>query len=78
MRMGLVMHQTGRIEQAEEIYREILRQAPEQADALHYLGVLSHQNGRTAEAIDLIRRARSTTAERTPPRRRSKSSSQRD
>ena len=29
----------------------------EQADALHYLGVLSHQNGRTAEAIDFIRRA---------------------
>jgi Flp pilus assembly protein TadD len=50
-------HQAGRLGEAEALYRAILSEAPRQADALHLLGVLVHQTGRHAEAIDLIRRA---------------------
>jgi predicted TPR repeat methyltransferase len=44
-------------ETAEAIYLEVLRLIPEEPNALHYLGVLRHQQGRHDEAIELIRRA---------------------
>ena len=50
-------HQAGRLEQAEQIYRQILAAEPDQADALHLLGVIAHQSGRHAIAVDYIRRA---------------------
>ncbi len=46
-----------RIEQAEPALLGILRRAPEQADALHFLGVLRHTQGRTDEAVALIHRS---------------------
>jgi Flp pilus assembly protein TadD len=45
------------LEPAEAIYHEILRLIPEEPNALHFLGVLRHQQGRNGEAIELIRRA---------------------
>ena len=50
-------HQAGRLDQARRLYREVLEADPRQPDALHYLGVLAHQSGRHAEAVDLIGRA---------------------
>ena len=53
-----IQHQrSGRIAQAEELYRQILAQDPEQVDALHHLGLASHQLGRTEEAIEYLREA---------------------
>ncbi len=46
-----------KFETAEAIYQEILRLIPDEPNALHYLGVLRHQQGRNDEAIELIRRA---------------------
>ena len=46
--------QAGRTAQAENIYREILRVDPNQADALYALGLLLNQLGRSAEAIDYL------------------------
>lgn len=43
--------------QAEPRLLAILARWPEQADALHFLGVLRHTEGRRDEAIELIRRA---------------------
>ena len=42
---------------ADDIYRRILEVAPDHADALHYSGVLAHQQGRSDEAVALIERS---------------------
>jgi predicted TPR repeat methyltransferase len=39
------MHQQGQVEAAAEVYRKILRDLPDQVDALHFLGVAAHQTG---------------------------------
>ena len=33
-------HQAGRLHEAEQLYRQILAQRPEQVDALHLLGII--------------------------------------
>ena len=38
-------HQGGRLQAAEQIYRQILPVSPDQADAIHLLGVRAHQAG---------------------------------
>src|SRR5262249_49285562 len=50
-------HQAGRLRTAEEIYRQILQTEPNQADALHLLGVIADQVGKHDIAIELIGRA---------------------
>jgi protein O-GlcNAc transferase len=50
-------HQAGRFAEAEIIYRQVLLQAPNHANALHMLGVLASQTDRSAMAIELISRA---------------------
>src|SRR4051794_7472346 len=55
--LGLQHHQSGQLQQAEAIYRQVLQQQPNQPDALHLLGVIAQQVGRYDVAIDLIGRA---------------------
>jgi protein O-GlcNAc transferase len=50
-------HQSGGLDVAAAMYRQILAIDPGQADALHLLGVLTGQRGAHAEGIDLIRQA---------------------
>jgi predicted O-linked N-acetylglucosamine transferase (SPINDLY family) len=50
-------HQAGRFQVAEQIYRQILEAEPNQADAIHFLGVLAHQAGQHAVAVQYIQRA---------------------
>ncbi|MBC8285896.1 MAG: tetratricopeptide repeat protein [Nitrospinae bacterium] len=47
-------HVAGQFQKAERIYRKILRVDPNQADALHLLGVTAHQKGNDKLAVDLI------------------------
>ncbi len=47
----------GAFEQAESTLRQVLRAQPDHAPALHLLGVVLHQRGQTAIAIDFIARA---------------------
>lgn len=54
---ALQCHGAGDLGQAEQIYRRILAVEPQQADALHYLGVIGLQAGRFDDAIDLISRS---------------------
>jgi predicted TPR repeat methyltransferase len=42
---------------ARDMYRRILEVAPDYADALHFSGVLAHQEGRSEEAVALIQRS---------------------
>jgi predicted TPR repeat methyltransferase len=46
-----------RLDEAEAAFDAVLRTWPGQPDALHYLGVLRHAQGRTDEAIALVRDA---------------------
>ncbi|HEX4125192.1 MAG TPA: tetratricopeptide repeat protein [Tepidisphaeraceae bacterium] len=50
-------HRAGRLGQAEEGYRAMLAQSPEDAEALHLLGVLAEQVGRYGDAVGLLERA---------------------
>ena len=47
----------GRPQAAEQIYRLILQAEPNQADAIHLLGVIAHQAGKLDEAVARYRRA---------------------
>jgi Flp pilus assembly protein TadD len=50
-------HQAGRLEEAEQLYRRLLRTAPRDPDALHLLGAISCQRGHPDAAAKLIRQA---------------------
>lgn len=50
IREGLDYHQAGHLRDAEAIYRQILKIAPDHGDANHLLGVVSHQRGRVGLA----------------------------
>src|SRR3954466_3367762 len=54
---GLKHHQAGELERAEMLYRQGLSREPNNAEALHLLGVLEIQRGRHNAAIELIRHA---------------------
>jgi predicted O-linked N-acetylglucosamine transferase (SPINDLY family) len=47
-------HQSGRLSEAEQLYRQILQIDSGHADALQLLGVLAHQVGRNDIAVELI------------------------
>jgi len=57
LRSAVEHHQAGRLEQAQAIYSQILGAHPDQADALHFLGLLTHQKGRHADAWQLMQRS---------------------
>jgi protein O-GlcNAc transferase len=57
LKRGLHYHQEGDLKLAEKNYREILDVMPENANALHLLGVLLNQVQDNLAAIDLISRA---------------------
>ena len=51
---ALDLHRQGRLDQAAQIYAQILEQEPANFAALQFLGVLRGQQGRFAEALRLI------------------------
>ncbi len=50
-------HRAGRLDEARRGYEEALAADANNADALHLLGVLNHQSGDAAAAIDFVNRA---------------------
>ena len=54
---ALQFHMAGNLQQAEGIYRQILAVEPRHRDAMHLLGLLAHQVGQSAAAVELIRGA---------------------
>jgi protein O-GlcNAc transferase len=54
---ALALHQQGRLDEAEAIYRRLLAADPGNAELLSLLGTLCHQSSRNDEAVDLLRRA---------------------
>ncbi len=57
MAEALAHHGAGRGLEAGDIYREILARNPEDADALHLLGVVAFQGGDDGQALALISKA---------------------
>ena len=54
---AMAHHQSGRLLEAENLYKEIIRADPDHADAIHLLGVIAHQGGHQRIALDLITEA---------------------
>ena len=50
-------HQAGDLDQAQSLYREVVRLDPSHADALHLLGVAALQNQQHETAVDMIQQA---------------------
>jgi Tfp pilus assembly protein PilF len=55
--LALTHHRAGRLREAEAIYRQILSEQPDYADALHLLGSMAAQLGHYETAIDLLKKA---------------------
>ena len=52
--IGIQHHRAGRLQAAEQIYRQILQAQPNQADAWHLLGLIAQRVGKHAIAIEHI------------------------
>lgn len=57
VKTAIGLHRSGELADAEILYRRILEACPEQAEALHFLGLLERQRGRSDEALALMRKA---------------------
>jgi tetratricopeptide (TPR) repeat protein len=55
--LGLQRHRSGNLAEAEAIYRQVLSQQPNHAEALHLLGLIAQQSGKQDVALELITRA---------------------
>ena len=54
---ALNFHKAGKLREAEELCRRVLRADPVNGDALHLCGVIAHQSGDSQAAAELIGRA---------------------
>ena len=57
LKKAVLYHRSGKLEQAENIYTQILAKHPEHADALHLMGLLAYEKGKNNEGINLIKKA---------------------
>ena len=51
------LHGAGRLREAEGLYRQILQRDPNNAEAMHHLGLVGHQVGQHAAALEMMRRS---------------------
>src|SRR6476661_4527175 len=54
---AIILQKSEQLVAAREVYRRVLEMAPDHPRALHYAGVLAHQQGRNEEALTLIERS---------------------
>jgi tetratricopeptide (TPR) repeat protein len=54
---GVRLHGAGRLQEAEQVYRQVLAAMPGHADCLHMLGVIAAQCGQPQAALDCIDQA---------------------
>lgn len=57
VKRAITHHQSGELQEAEKLYREILKFQPDNFYALHYLGVIHIQYGNYDSAIEFIEKA---------------------
>ncbi|HIJ45843.1 MAG TPA: tetratricopeptide repeat protein, partial [Rhodospirillaceae bacterium] len=56
-KLAIEHHQAGRLEEAQRICKRILKLQPDNADAMHMLGVIAFQVGGSKVAVQLIGKA---------------------
>ena len=61
---ALRLQRAGRLNEAADIYTQVLREQPRHFDALHALGIIRYQTGRLEEAERLIGEAAECQSER--------------
>jgi predicted TPR repeat methyltransferase len=54
---AIILQKNEQLAEAHELFRRIIEAAPDHPRALHYAGVLAHQQGRNGEALALIERS---------------------
>ena len=57
IQQGLVHHRAGQISLAMDRYTQVLRNDPQNADALYYIAVIACHEGQFQQGIDLARRS---------------------
>ena len=57
LKQGAILHQRGRLADAENIYLSVLKDDPHSFDALNLLSIVTAQSGRDAEAAEIAARA---------------------
>lgn len=57
LEQALNYHRSGKWQQAEQLYRQVISQDPNQSDGWHLFGLLAHQLGDHKTAIELIKQA---------------------
>ena len=62
LQLALSLHRSGRIAEAEKLYRKIIKWNPKQPVALHSLGIIEAGGGNLAEAARLMARSLSVEA----------------
>jgi predicted TPR repeat methyltransferase len=55
--LAISLQKNEQLAEAVEVFRRVLNIDPDHADALHYAGVLAHQQGRNEEAVALIKKS---------------------
>ncbi len=61
LHQAVAHHQAGRLEAAEELYDEVIKADPRNADALHLVGVIAHSRNEIAKAKAYFERALAIT-----------------
>jgi tetratricopeptide (TPR) repeat protein len=57
LQSGVELHRAGQWDAAARLYEQILAETPAHPQALHYLGMLRHQQGNDSQAVELLGRA---------------------
>ena len=57
LQQAIALHQQGELQQAEDLYSQVLRIDPRQFDALHLIGVIAKQRGDTQSALNFFAKA---------------------
>jgi tetratricopeptide (TPR) repeat protein len=57
LQIAMSQHQAGNLSQAESLYKQVLKAAPKQPDALHLLGLIAKQKGDFKTAVQLMKQS---------------------
>jgi predicted TPR repeat methyltransferase len=63
MSIAVLFQKHGKLADAEDVYRRVLEIWPDHVDALHFSGVLAHQQGRSEDGLALIDRSLALNSE---------------
>ena len=57
LQLAISLHQANKLEEAEEIYRQLMQASPNNPDIFHFFGLLRHQRGYSEEGAEWIKKA---------------------